>query len=189
MLRILRILLVFLSCSCFASQDIDKDSIKWAIDLAQKPISKDVIDDVEFLRKKSLDIITDNLLLKNPSHGNKVFYIFVSFSIPRKNLESLFSQAKNFGATLVLRGLKNNSYIETTSYLQEIISKNNLGIIVDPSLFIKYDVVSVPTFVLAEREKICPSNISCIPSNYDKLSGNVTAEFALRKFKKDGDVW
>lgn len=99
------------------------------------------------------------------------FYIFISTSMDKENINSLIEGNDN--ATFVLRGLKENSFRKTSEFIKDL---KNASIIIDPELFKKYDVVAVPSYVLAHD------------SNHDKLSGNVTPQYALEKFAKSGDL-
>jgi type-F conjugative transfer system pilin assembly protein TrbC len=173
------------------NKTLDQEAIKWAKELASKPLPTLVLNDVQELHKDSLAIIKEELGIEDKVNANntKIFYIFVSLSIPPKNLKFIALEARNHGATLVLRGLKENSYQKTAQYLQKLISETGIGMIIDPTLFTKYSVNVVPTFVLAAKEEICPSNMNCKPGRFDKLTGNVTAKFAFEKFQKEGEAW
>ena len=115
------------------------------------------------------------------------FYIFVSFSLDKQNLHQLMELAKKYQATLVLRGLKNNSFKQTASFLQELkIKEDSPGFSIDPILFQTYEVTEVPSYVLV-RERTCPPDQSC-KKIYDKITGNITARFALENFSKAGDL-
>jgi type-F conjugative transfer system pilin assembly protein TrbC len=193
LLRILISFILLLPLSVLANNQLDEEAVNWAKKLSGEPLPESILDDVYALQKESLSIIKNELGIANSVATNKAFakafYIFVSLSIPEKNLKAIAAEAKNYGATLVLRGLKENSYLKTASYLQELIEAEKIGFIIDPSLFAKYSVTSVPTFVLSALEEICPSNMTCLPGKFDKLVGNVTVKYALDKFKKEGEVW
>jgi len=94
--------------------------------------------------------------------------VFVSFSMPESSLKSLFKEAKDYNAVLIMRGLHEDSFVKTTQKLQ------GLGITVDinPELFEKHHIKVVPTFISVRSDyPIC------------RLKGNVTLEFASQKFK------
>ncbi len=96
--------------------------------------------------------------------------IFVSFSMPEASLKSLFQEAQKQGAVLVMRGLYQDSFVQTAQKLQQ------LGVAVDihPELFEAHHIVSVPTFIKIGNGR----------SLYN-LKGNVTLDFALKKFNQD----
>ena len=115
-------------------------------------------------------------------------YIFVSSSIPKKNLISLAIAAKKHNAYLVMRGLIENSYPKTTAYLQEIIEKSNNGFVIDPELFKLYQIKQVPAFVVSNKIEHCPSLEDCKAPKYDKLVGNVSVHYALEQIVKNGEL-
>lgn len=75
-------------------------------------------------------------------------YIFVSFSMPKQTIKALAIEAKKHNASLVIRGLIQNSFINTAKFLQEMRE----GIVLDPTLFKEYDIKVVPTFVQKHKD-------------------------------------
>jgi type-F conjugative transfer system pilin assembly protein TrbC len=62
--------------------------------------------------------------------------------------------------------------------LQDLMVIANNGLIVDPELFIKYEVKQVPTFVVVATD-----------DRYDKLSGNISWQEAINIIKRQGEVY
>lgn len=118
------------------------------------------------------DRIKQNTCPENKKDG---FYIFVSFNLPKTLLEAHDKIAKQIGAKLVLRGFKNNSFKETADYIKEISAKG-IAIEIDPVAFKKFNITSVPSFVLSSSD------------TFDKLVGNVSIPYVLAKFKDEGDL-
>ena len=100
--------------------------------------------------------------------------IFVSLSMPRIALKELAEGAKRIGGILVIRGMQDNSLTKTANSMSAL-SSQGVGAIIHPELFRDYAVKQVPAFVLSEN------------GVYDKLSGNVSLEYALDKFAAQGD--
>ena len=94
------------------------------------------------------------------------YLIFVSFSMPEKTLKALYQEANATGVALILRGLKNNSFKDTTEYL----TKLGIGVQIDPIAFKKYNVQKVPTFIWINENK------------YHTITGNITFRYAKTKF-------
>ena len=103
------------------------------------------------------------------------FRLFVSFSMPENLLINLDQQARKIGAKLVIRGLKNNSFKETFSYIKAM-NENGLVIDIDPKSFEDFEVTQVPSFVINQGTK------------YDKLVGNVSIHYVLKQFTEKGDL-
>lgn len=104
--------------------------------------------------------------------------VFVSFSMPVQTLKALGSQVNAVDGNLVLRGLVKGSFKETAEKLKELQEE----ILIDPTLFESYGISSVPTFVLRSE-----SRRKIKDGSYDRLSGNVSLEYALEQFASKGD--
>lgn len=117
--------------------------------------------------------------LKNESPA--AIYVFVSLSMPKPALIALNQEAVHLGATLVLRGLKDNSYQKTALYLQEVIEKTGQGFIVHPELFKRYDIHQVPSVVLT-------THLIKDESVFDVVSGHIPIKTALLKIAEKGEL-
>ena len=102
-----------------------------------------------------------------PGHEDQTL-IFVSLAMPEASLKSLYQEAEQAGAVLVLRGLKNNSFKQTIHALQAL----GVALQINPALFVEYAIESVPTFV-----RVSGSEISL-------LKGNVSLSYALERFEE-----
>jgi type-F conjugative transfer system pilin assembly protein TrbC len=105
--------------------------------------------------------------------------VFVSFSMPLPTLKALGSQVYRVGGKLVLRGLVEGNFRETAKKLQELQEE----ILIDPTLFEDYGISTVPTFVLRSE-----STRKVKDGSYDRLSGNVSLEYALEQFSSKGEA-
>jgi len=103
---------------------------------------------------------------------------FASFSMPQSALKQLSGDIKKVGGALVIRGLINNSFKETAITLQKL----GEGILLDPTLFEKYNITSVPTFIIFEGDLKDDHSI------YDRLTGNVSLRFVLEKVAQEGEI-
>ena len=111
------------------------------------------------------------------------FYIFISFSLPRKTLLALLKASRHYGATLVLRGLKDGSFKKTMSELMELYKQENGRVILDPNLFKKFNITSVPSFLLTQGQGV-RGLLSKGETVSLMLRGNVSPRFALSEFGK-----
>lgn len=110
-----------------------------------------------------------------PNIKKEGFRIFISFSMPESLMINLDQQAKKIGAKLVIRGLKNNSFKETFSYVKSMNEKG-MVIDIDPKSFEEFDITQVPAFVINQNNQ------------YDKLVGNVSIAYVLKQFAEIGDL-
>lgn len=116
--------------------------------------------------------------------------IFISFSMPRASLEKIFEQSEKAGALIVLRGLHKESFTDTVNQLSELIGKKKIALHIDPRLFDRFDIKTVPTFTLMKpgfwegaTSKSCEG--SCIPTEqFTKITGDMTIDYALETISR-----
>ncbi|XVN41380.1 MAG: type-F conjugative transfer system pilin assembly protein TrbC [Rickettsia endosymbiont of Argas persicus] len=104
-----------------------------------------------------------------PKTYNQI-YIFVSFSMPDSALKSYYIEAEQEGARLVMRGLKNNSFLETKAKADEI----GISCDIDPNLFEKYQITSVPIVVIDNNQ-----------GKVKKLAGHIGLNDALQIIQEE----
>lgn len=107
-------------------------------------------------------------LLTNMSQSQ--IYIFVSFSMPDSALKSYYIEAEQAGAKLVMRGLKNNSFLDTKVKADEI----NISFNIDPNLFEEYQITSVPAIIVNSEGK-----------GVKRLTGHISLHDALEIMNKE----
>ncbi len=154
--------------------------------------SKEFQDVVETLQTEALKTQTHRIqtLQSSPDKSNHgELTLFVSFSLGEKALLNLAHEAKLYGATLVLRGFKDNSYAHTVKALQKIIQETGQGFIIDPELFSLFSVTSVPTYVLSKPFQLqVQTQERTFTPLHDRLQGHVSLQYALETFAKEGDL-
>lgn len=110
-----------------------------------------------------------------PLDGSHVVLVFASFSLPEATLKTLAAQAKKAGGIVVFRGLKNDDFIE----MRKALAGLGEGFAIDPTLFQRFNIESVPAFVLPV-DPVMPCNPDgCPTGRHAKVAGNVTLEAAL----------
>ncbi len=136
---------------------------------------------------KPLDInqtIADyNQLNKNAKNkiGNNRLLVFISSSMPKKTIINLMTQAAPLGAVFVIRGLINGSYVNTYKYFYALKGDNEIGIMINPTLFKALDVDVVPTYALYQSDQDLLSTACNVAPKYTKVSGEVTVHYALEQ--------
>lgn len=94
--------------------------------------------------------------------------------MPRASLENLLKDASKHNAVLVMRGLKDDSFKKTAEFLQTFKDSQQGEVIeINPELFDIYQIKKAPVFILVKNNK-----------QINRLSGNVTLEFAARKLRE-----
>lgn len=115
-------------------------------------------------------------------------FITVSFSMPEDLLKSYLHDADEHGAYVVFQGFKDNDLNSTLSALKVLKQDSDLNrVLIDPNLFERYSVQTVPTFILTTDTYPCDGML-CVAEQYDMLSGAVTTKYALEKMREEGEV-
>lgn len=102
------------------------------------------------------------------------FLIFISLSMPAESLNRLVDQAIRFNAPLVIRGTINDSLAATVAKVTAILNKREAEIQIDPRLFTRFNIASVPAFVA----------ISPVTGKSGTVMGDVSATYALEAMER-----
>ncbi|EDK0209554.1 type-F conjugative transfer system pilin assembly protein TrbC [Salmonella enterica] len=101
---------------------------------------------------------------------------FVSFSIPEEGLKRMLGETRRYGIPATLRGMLNNDLKATANAVLSLVKDGATdGVQIDPTLFPKYDIRSVPSLV-----------VYC-SQGYDVIRGNLRVKQALEKVATAGD--
>ncbi len=129
-----------------------------------------------------------NEAVKEGAIGSQAILIFVSFSLPEATIKSLAAEAKRAGGVLVFRGLKGDDLIQ----MRKALTGMGEGFAIDPTLYRRFSIEKVPTFVLPVDPIIPCNSEGCEPGRHVSVAGNVTLEAALEfmstNAKTDGSV-
>lgn len=123
--------------------------------------------------------LSNELSIKNEfdnSEKKNSIYYFVSFSMRDESIDEIMRLSHYYSIPVFINGLVNNSMKDTTvKFIKLFGEKTEYGIGIDPTLFQKYNITSVPALI-----------IEC-DSKYDKISGNIPIYQALEKVVQNGD--
>ena len=116
--------------------------------------------------------------------------IFVSLGIPRASLKLLATQAARSGATMVIRGLKDESMKKTLAAVQQIIGESPVAWQIDPPAFKRFNIRRAPTFVLQttdSRDQFTTTSCSngcSLNGSFVSVAGDVSLDYALEFIAK-----
>jgi len=114
--------------------------------------------------------------------------VFVSRSMPEHLIKALARQAKDAGAVMVLRGLTGDSWQTTWKALAALNQGIGAEWIIHPEGFKQFNVVRVPTIVLADGRTASVMDDGCAEADsYAALEGDVSIEQALGVMKVRGE--
>ena len=103
--------------------------------------------------------------------------VFASFSLPAESWKEHSHTLQKLEGSFILRGLPSNSFSDLSKKMKDLRKKEVLANIdIDPELFEKYNIDSIPTIVLIEDDK------------FDKVSGNIPIKSALKLFAEKGQT-
>lgn len=135
------------------------------------------------------------MLKANASDGvampsSPTLLVFVSFSMPRQSLEAYLHDAKKIHATVVIRGLVDNSFKKTTQHMAELIqASGGEGMVLNPLWFKRFNIQRVPSVVIVPHGGSCFTNGACDKEHdYDQMSGDITLSAALKMLRDKGKV-
>lgn len=126
---------------------------------------------------------------KNAFKRRAALMILVSKSMPVPSLHQYLVDALKVNATLVLRGLVNNSFQDTAKFIHQALMGTKGGFKVDPIVFEKLHISRVPAIVLFNSAGLaCINQRDCVPdpNDYDMVTGNVTLSYALKEMTNRG---
>ena len=116
--------------------------------------------------------------------------IFISSSVPEASLKALAHDAARIDAPLVLRGIVGTGFPSTARFMMNVLGANRkkpatpadpsvVRAMIDPVLFRRFDVRTVPAFVLvpdgACLGHACPTAVP----DHVHVAGDVTLDYAL----------
>lgn len=119
-------------------------------------------------------------------------YVFVSFSMPEITLKRLLTQASQIEASLILRGLIDDDMGKTKTRIAQLLEADENGhtriqggFAIDPTLFERFDIQQVPSFVLTDTPAPRCTDAGCEEVSFARLSGDTTLEYALQTMRRE----
>jgi conjugal transfer pilus assembly protein TrbC len=118
------------------------------------------------------------------------FIAFASLSMPPQALRDMITRVNAAGGVVALRGFPAGSAKVLTEALGRVaLGQEQMGSVgIDPRLFRAFNVTAVPTYVVASTDFDLCDGFDCqtqVPP-HDRLSGNVTADYALETIARGG---
>jgi len=137
--------------------------------------------DINNLIRKSHKLMGN--IAQQPSRYESQILVFVSSSMPDKTVRNYLKQTTNIDAALVYRGLINNSMKDMRAYLSGILQDQTEDkkptILIDPTLYERFDIQQVPVIVVTESQiKPCQPT-DCPTPVYHRVTGDVSLPWAL----------
>ena len=111
-------------------------------------------------------------------YPNQRAFLFASFSMPDQSLRQMMIDAQQYNVPIVFRGFLNNSVFDTQVAIQRVFGDDaeTIGFNIDPTLFTRFDVQSVPQVVVTLDDIepcLTQACLGDVPPPHDKVSGNI----------------
>lgn len=105
--------------------------------------------------------------------------ILISFGMPDSQIRELLQEAHRLKAAVVIRGLINDNWRDTIAAIHRLSGDGLSGISIDPTVFDRFNVSRVPTFVLPlERLEPCTQD-GCKPVKHVRATGSTSLSYFL----------
>lgn len=126
--------------------------------------------------------------MKEGQGSGPLFMVFATLSMPEPALKQLIADTTKAGGMVVFRGFPNNSAKEFTARVMRVVEQDQMAHVgIDPRLFRAFDVAAAPTYVVSSTDFDLCEGLSCKTPTppHDRMTGNVTVEYALESFAQD----
>lgn len=110
--------------------------------------------------------------------------VFVSFSMPAAELRELAAQSARAGASLILRGVVEGSFPATQARLAVFRDIEGASFQIDPTLFRRFRVETVPAFVLPLAPLVACAAASCPAPDAAVVRGSASVDGALAQIER-----
>ena len=204
------LILVFLAASSKAEErmellaehvaEADRDRLKGLIEKSQEIVMSTIAEkyrELLMLRQQRDGVIENKNLTGSGGLGHNyrdlvLLKVFISSSMSPELLKTYVRQAKRYGGVLVFNGLPDNSWVKLNKTVTEIVgNEEGVGIQIDPEEFDRFNIKTVPAFVLFKEDNRVTYTSKEAEENkviYDKVTGNIGIETALRLFAEKGEL-
>ena len=92
------------------------------------------------------------------------------------------------GAAVAIRGLIDDDFQKTLIKLKQLAGDKDSGVLIDPTLFRRFEVTAAPTFVMPLDPLQQCTNQGCPTPRHVKATGSSTLQYFLDLVARTGDV-
>jgi type-F conjugative transfer system pilin assembly protein TrbC len=180
--------------------EADRDRLKGLIEKSREIVMTAIAEkyrELLMLRQQRDGVIENKNLTGSGGLGHNyrdlvLLKVFISSSMSPELLKTYVRQAKRYGGVLVFNGLPDNSWVKLNKTVTEIVgNEEGVGIQIDPEEFDRFNIKTVPAFVLFKEDNRVTYTSKEAEENkviYDKVTGNIGIETALRLFAEKGEL-
>lgn len=115
-----------------------------------------------------------------------LFIVFASLSMPKASLAQLVADTSRAGGIVAFSGFPQNSAKAFAAGMKAVVTspEQQAHIAIDPRLFRAFSIKAAPTFVTVSTDFELCDGFKCqtVVPPHDRMTGNVTVEYALDSF-------
>ena len=180
--------------------EADRDRLKGLIEKSQEIVMSTIAEkykELLMLRQQQDGLAEHNSLtgsggLDRDYRDSSILKVFVSSSMGTELLKTYAKEARRYGGVLVFNGLPDNSWVKLNKTVTEIVgNEEGVGIQIDPEEFDRFNIKTVPAFVLIKEDNWLINPYSEQTENrviHDTVTGNIGMDAALRLFAEQGEL-
>ena len=181
--------------------EADRDRLKGIMEKSREIVMSAIAEkyrELLMLRRQQQDGLTEHNSLRGLDEQGRnyrdssILKVFVSSSMGTELLKTYAKEARRYRGVLVFNGLPDNSWVKLNKTVMEIVgNEEGVGIQIDPEEFDRFNIKTVPAFVLIkEADWITGTSEEMVEDRviYDKVTGNIGTEAALRLFAEQGEL-
>lgn len=211
LLVVMALIILFLAASSRAEKKVellakkvagaDREGFKGIMEKSREIIMSAIAEkyrELLMLRGQQQDGLTEHNSLRGLDEQGRnyrdssILKVFVSSSMGTELLKTYAKEARRYGGVLVFKGLPDNSWVKLNKTVMEIVgNEEGVGIQIDPEEFDRFNIKTIPAFVLIKEadwitgtsEEMAEDRVT-----YDKVTGNIGIETALRLFAEQGEL-
>ena len=126
---------------------------------------------------------------KTHANPSPAVLILISLSMPKESIISYLQEARTLHASVVMRGLVNQSFKETVQSINALVTAaGGGGIEINPQVFKALSIQAVPTVVVMADYGCINRGVCDANRDYDLIAGNIPIAAALKEIRDHGAV-
>lgn len=118
---------------------------------------------------------------------NQFPVVLISLSMPKGQIKNLIDEASHIGAGVVVSGIIDNDFQKTLIKLKQLAEGRDGGILIDPTLFRRFEVTAVPTFILPLEPLQQCTEAGCVIPKHVKATGSASFQYFFDLVSRIGD--
>lgn len=112
--------------------------------------------------------------------------VLISASMPKDQISRLLKQSAQYNGMVAIRGLIDNDFEKTVATMRSLANED-AGVAIDPTMFRRFNVESVPAFILPLETLDPCTPTDCSPVSSVIASGSMDIGYFLNKVSENNE--